>query len=441
MLQAEGVIAATTIPSTELPAPGRGPAAAPSASPEAGGNGRFDMNSLAGIGEQTVFNLIDTLGSIIAALSQNPHSPFKEAVVAGVQVSPLPLSPHLKTDNTTDDATKEEKERWDDGRKASAVVGPIAPEATAVPHHGTPASEAAIAEAPTNVATTPSIQPLEASESGDKPAADDGVKVEGPHKDADTNPLFLVDIEPPVEEAPPPPRHTDSGVPLRPHVPPPRTSPPEAKAAGLLRSEAYGAAAPVADPGRHRGAEHVETAPGRTFHHSQVRGAHSFPFHPADGGTEAAEAAGRGAMSRPPSLYNDGSAYEPRAAYLSKDGRNFIVSLEPEGLGKLNIHLHLQNGSLNVNINVHHDATRVLLQSNIQHILRSLQEEGLNVGGLNVTLHDGRFGGEWESPGERPRSEGAVAFPTERGAATAVLAASRMWSFHTAAEGIVSIFV
>lgn len=77
--------------------------------------------------------------------------------------------------------------------------------------------------------------------------------------------------------------------------------------------------------------------------------------------------------------------------YVGRDGNGFIVTLEPDGLGKLNIHLNLDNGSINVEINVSNDSTKNLIESNIRHIVDSLLKEGLSVGGLSVQLDSGRW--------------------------------------------------
>lgn len=68
------------------------------------------------------------------------------------------------------------------------------------------------------------------------------------------------------------------------------------------------------------------------------------------------------------------------------------VSFEPDGLGKMDINLSLDNGALHAQVQVSDDAARNMLESNIRQILDALTREGLSVAGFSVSLRD--HGGE-----------------------------------------------
>ena len=73
-------------------------------------------------------------------------------------------------------------------------------------------------------------------------------------------------------------------------------------------------------------------------------------------------------------------------ARFSSQGNRLAVSVEPEGLGKLNINLSLDRGTLNAQIQVADPITRNLLENNMQQIVTTLSNEGLDVGGFSVSL-------------------------------------------------------
>ncbi|MGD0883488.1 MAG: flagellar hook-length control protein FliK [Thermodesulfovibrionales bacterium] len=76
--------------------------------------------------------------------------------------------------------------------------------------------------------------------------------------------------------------------------------------------------------------------------------------------------------------------------YIMKDSNNLAVTLEPDGLGKLNIQLSLDKGMITTQISVPDNAVKNLIENNIQHIVNSLINEGLSVGGFSVSLRDGQ---------------------------------------------------
>ncbi|MGD1074887.1 MAG: flagellar hook-length control protein FliK [Thermodesulfovibrionales bacterium] len=83
--------------------------------------------------------------------------------------------------------------------------------------------------------------------------------------------------------------------------------------------------------------------------------------------------------------------------YVMKDSNNLSVTLEPDGLGKLNIQLSLDKGMITTQISVPDNAVKSLIENNIQHIVHSLMNEGLSVGGFSVSLRDGQGTGTNES--------------------------------------------
>ncbi len=82
---------------------------------------------------------------------------------------------------------------------------------------------------------------------------------------------------------------------------------------------------------------------------------------------------------------------ENKATIIST-GNRLAVSLEPEGLGKLNINLSLDRGMVNAQIQAADPAAKNLLENNMQQIMDTLMKEGLNVGGFSVSLKHGETG-------------------------------------------------
>lgn len=89
-----------------------------------------------------------------------------------------------------------------------------------------------------------------------------------------------------------------------------------------------------------------------------------------------------------------------KVASITDDGRSFIVALEPEGLGKLNIQLSLDHGFINVKIDVSSSYTKSLIENNIHYIVDLLLRDGLNIGGLSVNLENNNRW-SWGDAGQR----------------------------------------
>ena len=90
---------------------------------------------------------------------------------------------------------------------------------------------------------------------------------------------------------------------------------------------------------------------------------------------------------------------------IVKDGDRLAVKIEPDGLGKININLSLDNGKVHAQIDVQDSATKNLIENNKQQIMDALIQEGLSVGGFSVSLNKGDAGRHmaenvWKSAGK-----------------------------------------
>jgi flagellar hook-length control protein FliK len=72
------------------------------------------------------------------------------------------------------------------------------------------------------------------------------------------------------------------------------------------------------------------------------------------------------------------------------DGTSIEVSLQPEGLGKLDIELVFDKGLVNAHIQASHEAGKELVEQNMTEILNILAQEGITIGGFSVSLKQGR---------------------------------------------------
>jgi len=75
---------------------------------------------------------------------------------------------------------------------------------------------------------------------------------------------------------------------------------------------------------------------------------------------------------------------------ITRDGSRLAVKLEPEGLGKLDINLSLDQGRVHAQINVQDSATKTLIENNMQQIVDALLKDGMSVGGFSVSLQQGK---------------------------------------------------
>lgn len=115
---------------------------------------------------------------------------------------------------------------------------------------------------------------------------------------------------------------------------------------------------------------------------------------------------------------------------IMKGGTSLAVKLEPEGMGKLDINVSLHDGKLHTQINVQNDATRELLTTNMQKLMDTLMQEGLSVGGFNVSLqkNDNR---EWAAENRQ-----AYTAKPESPSVASIASAGR-----PAGNGLVNLFI
>jgi flagellar hook-length control protein FliK len=75
------------------------------------------------------------------------------------------------------------------------------------------------------------------------------------------------------------------------------------------------------------------------------------------------------------------------------------VSLEPDGIGKIDIELVLNRGVINAQINTSETVGKEFIEKNLHNILSSLINEGLNIGSFSVSLQN--KGGEMKDDGSK----------------------------------------
>lgn len=75
---------------------------------------------------------------------------------------------------------------------------------------------------------------------------------------------------------------------------------------------------------------------------------------------------------------------------IDKDRHSLEVSVEPEGLGRLDIKLMLDNDSIKAKIVTFDQGSKEVIDGNILNIIDSLIKEGLNVSGFSVSLRQRR---------------------------------------------------
>ncbi len=84
------------------------------------------------------------------------------------------------------------------------------------------------------------------------------------------------------------------------------------------------------------------------------------------------------------------SSNENRFVITQKDDTSLEISLEPEGIGKLDIRLILDKGMINARIDASEAIGKDLLEKNLNNILNTLTNEGINIGSFSVNLRDKR---------------------------------------------------
>jgi len=72
---------------------------------------------------------------------------------------------------------------------------------------------------------------------------------------------------------------------------------------------------------------------------------------------------------------------------LDSEGNKIRVSLEPDGIGRVEISLSAQKGLINGHINVQDPLSKEVIARNIHTLSEMLQKEGINIGNLTVDLN------------------------------------------------------
>jgi flagellar hook-length control protein FliK len=75
---------------------------------------------------------------------------------------------------------------------------------------------------------------------------------------------------------------------------------------------------------------------------------------------------------------------------VSKSKESLEILADPEGIGKLNIKLTLQNDSINAKIIAFENVGKEVIERNVLNIIDSLIKEGLNINGFSVSLRHRR---------------------------------------------------
>lgn len=119
---------------------------------------------------------------------------------------------------------------------------------------------------------------------------------------------------------------------------------------------------------------------------------------------------------------------------VAKSGKEFIVTLEPEGLGKLNIQLSMDHGFINIKINVSNGVVKAFIENNIHSMVDLLLNDGINIGGLSVNIENGKR--NWDEGYEYKAFRGNITIPGVERVYT-----SGPQGFYRGSSGLVSIFV
>lgn len=86
-----------------------------------------------------------------------------------------------------------------------------------------------------------------------------------------------------------------------------------------------------------------------------------------------------------------------RIMYVVKGSTKLGVKVDSESLGKLNIHVSIEKGLVNVHINSADKVVRELVENNMQQIVDSLSKNGVSVGGFSVGLRNNKNSGSNET--------------------------------------------
>ncbi|HET6515438.1 MAG TPA: flagellar hook-length control protein FliK [Thermodesulfovibrionales bacterium] len=154
----------------------------------------------------------------------------------------------------------------------------------------------------------------------------------------------------------------------------------------------------ILTPQNSKGTDTIEGAPYEKANTSALHDQGDYasgttPFAPASHNEAVSQPASRPEIPAPGAAKSTASDLGDNRVYVMKDSNTLAVTLEPEGLGKLNINLSLDRGIVNAQINVSDSAVRGLIEKNVEQIIHSLLNEGIAVGGFSVSLRDGQEAG------------------------------------------------
>jgi flagellar hook-length control protein FliK len=86
---------------------------------------------------------------------------------------------------------------------------------------------------------------------------------------------------------------------------------------------------------------------------------------------------------------------------MRKNEESIEVSVEPDGIGKLEIELNMDKGIINARINASDPIGKEIIERNLNDILNTLVREGIAIGGFSVSLRDNPRPPEEDLPGDR----------------------------------------
>jgi flagellar hook-length control protein FliK len=168
--------------------------------------------------------------------------------------------------------------------------------------------------------------------------------------------------------------------------------------------------------------EQTLSGPAKTDFTTLMQQAQSSGQHtaPRDAAVQTTDAGAVPAAMHPHGV--DSSDAFDHAVSIVKDGNRIAVQLDHHGLGKLDINLSLDKGAVNAQINVADDATKKMIENNMQQIVNTLLGDGVSVGGFSVSLRQqgGREGSEWYRQGAARQGSGPVLQPISAPSAATV---------------------
>ncbi|WP_420265009.1 flagellar hook-length control protein FliK [Candidatus Magnetominusculus dajiuhuensis] len=114
------------------------------------------------------------------------------------------------------------------------------------------------------------------------------------------------------------------------------------------------------------------------------------PFHEVVGKAAHTETANTGdtgeklAVGASKTIELNGSKF----TIMRKGDTSIEVKLEPDGMGKLDLHVNVEKGVLTANISASDSSAKGVIEKNLHDIVGALTKEGLTVGGFTVSLKD-----------------------------------------------------